>query len=282
MEFEDKIDDECAFHREGMPVCSSSEVVKKLKSLLDETIADVDAVKMLQAKYKCPTERCLMEQNEIKQVLGSAWSSNLRNFKSVGPRRSSEWLDNFSIDKTLELLQLKHPTFYHIRYQMIDFGELCTELCKLNWTNLYNEGFRTFGAVVNTDYSSGSGVHWFALFGDFRDENKVFTIEYFNSTGDDPMPQIAEWFKRFKNRFGKDFKKPIQDVVATKIQNQEDTHSCGPYSLYYIISRVEGVPCLYFRKNRIGDNVMHLFRKYIFSDDKSDYDRGVYGATSKK
>ena len=44
----------------------------------------------------------------------------------------------------------------------------------------------------------------------------------------------------------KTLNKKVEDVVVTKIVNQADNHSCGSYSLYYIISRLEGVPYSHF------------------------------------
>jgi hypothetical protein len=43
-----------------------------------------------------------------------------------------------------------------------------------------------------------------------------------------------------------------------------DNSSCGPYSLYYIISRLEGVSSDAFQKNRIPDHKMWEFRKILF------------------
>lgn len=145
---------------------------------------------------------------------------------------------------------------------MRDFEKHNSELANVDFVKKYKEGVRCFGVVFNTDYSSGTGQHWFAVFGDFSKE--PFTLEYFNSSGDDPLPEITAWLKKTKHALNKQLNKTVNDVVVTKLINQEDRHSCGSYSIFYIISRLEGVSYKYFNKNKIGDDLMHEFRKNLF------------------
>ena len=156
----------------------------------------------------------------------------------------------------------KSKNFLHIEFQMRDFEKANGSLSKIDMVEEYKKGVRCFGVIFNTDVSSGNGEHWFAIFGDFS--KTPLTIEYFNSSGDDPLPEIAKWMKDTKNKLEKELKKPAKDVIVTKLINQEDNHSCGSYSLYYIISRLEGVPFEYFTKNIIGDKKMHEFRYHLF------------------
>jgi hypothetical protein len=78
---------------------------------------------------------------------------------------------------------------------MIDFEITNSELATFDWRQLYKQGFRTFGSVINTDKSTGGGIHWFAVFGDFRDASAP-TIEYFNSSGKMPMNEIIYWMNK--------------------------------------------------------------------------------------
>jgi hypothetical protein len=67
-----------------------------------------------------------------------------------------------------------------------------------------------------------------------------------------------------KHKLEKELGKKVEVKEVSKIQHQKDNSSCGPYSLYYIISRLEGVPFISFEKNRIPDNVMWDFRHHLF------------------
>ncbi len=274
MEFKTELDNECAFHLKNETVCSPESITEKLKdfvvAVFDKQIKDEnDALEILKKKYDCSSESCILNQYDIKKYINPKLIENALEtyFKPIGPRMTTNWLSNFDIDAVLAQIQKKYEdkNFLHIPFQMRDFQEKNTELAQLDWQKEYENGFRTFGAVINTDYSSGKGIHWFAIFGDFLDDNKCFTIEYFNSSGELPLPEITEWMKKLKHALRLD--KPIKDIIATRIENQADSFSCGPYSLYYIISRLDGVPFEWFRKNKIGDKNMILFRKYLFRDE---------------
>jgi hypothetical protein len=170
------------------------------------------------------------------------------------------------IDSVLSQIQKKYINkhFLHIPFQMIDFENMRTGLATLDWPTKYNEGFRTFGTVFNTDSSRGSGKHWFAIYGSFEDDSDDFIIEYFNSSGELPMKQITTWTAKVKVQWQSHFKKPINNVIVTRIVNQQDNWNCGSYSLYYIISRLSGVSYSYFKTKKIGDENMQEFRKFLF------------------
>jgi Ulp1 family protease len=118
--------------------------------------------------------------------------------------------------------------------------------------------------VVNTDTSKGGGIHWFSIFIDF--EATPITIEYFNSSGYD-----------IKNKEFKKFFVDLADTISLKkreckfvkvsdIQHQNsNTSNCGVYALYYIWKRLGGESIEFFKKNKINDDHIVLFRKYFFT-----------------
>lgn len=273
MEFKDQIDNECGFHikRRGS-FCAPDEIVNKIKTVskLDH-ISDKTVLNNLKKKYNCDTEICVLKQPEIKSIVGRENIDLIINeyFKPTGPRDNNKWLSNNDIDSVLFQMKKKYENkhFYHINFQMIDFEKMQTELATLNWPEKYKEGYRCFGTVLNTDVSTNNGKHWFALFASFQDSDEEFTVEYFNSSGELPMNQITEYMKKVKHMWQSHFTKPINDIIVTRIVNQFDGWNCGSYSLYYIISRLNGVPYSYFRTNHIGDDNMQLFRTYLFRDN---------------
>lgn len=272
MEFKQDIDNECAFYiekRDGF--CAPEEVVEKIKEniLGSAMVGDEQAKEEIKKELGCDTEVCILQHPKVEAFIGQPTYQLIRErFKPVGPR-GTQWLSNVDIDSVLDQIQKKYTDkhFLHIEFQMIDFEETGGELAKLEWPAKFAIGYRTFGCVLNTDTSRGMGKHWFAIFGDFTGNSDSYTIEYFNSSGELPPHQIAMWMKRVKHRWQSHFDKPILDVVATRIVNQYDGHSCGSYSLYYIISRLDGVPYQYFAQNAIGDHNMHEFRKYLFREE---------------
>jgi len=293
MEFKNEIENECAFHiRNNNGFCSSGEIVNKLMDFIIEKsletplkkplenplekqkkIEESNVLKTLKDKYNCNTEECVLKQYDIKEYISPhIIEENIqKNFKPEGPKCNKEWLSNINIDNVLSQMKKKYENkrFLHIPFQMRDFMKNNTELAQLNWSKMYNNGYRTFGTVINTDYSTGNGIHWFAIFGDFQPENDYYTIEYFNSSGELPLPEISFWMKKLRNELEEDdqFKnsgKEIKDIIVTRIINQKSSSECGLYSLYYIISRLDGIPFTWFKTNRVPDEKMYLFRQYLF------------------
>jgi hypothetical protein len=263
---------ECAFHINAKKnYCMEDSVIDELKNYAKEKKLVVndnkDTIKKLMDIHDCKNESCLLTKSNIIDVIGNdnAEKQLKERFKPEGPFDSFEWFSNVNIDDVLKQISIKYKEkkFLHIEFQMRDFEKVGSELSRIDLAKEYTNGIRCFGVVFNTDYSSGRGQHWFSIFGNFKAE--PFTIEYFNSTGQDPLPEISHWMKKTKHHMEKNLDKKVNDIVVSKIANQSDNHSCGSYSLYYIISRLEDVPYNHFTKNKIGDATMHTFRKnYLF------------------
>lgn len=269
MDFKHDIGNDCAFNIEKKgEFCAPDEIVDKLKQSLGGDIDEKTALTTLKTNLGCQTETCVLSNPKIQQIIGPDIASKVihENFKPTGPRDNTNWLSNMDIDSVLAQVQKKYADkgFLHIDFQMIDFAKTGSTLLSLDWPAKYAEGYRTFGTVFNTDKSTGRGTHWFAIYASFEDSEPEHTLEYFNSSGEDPMDEIVQWMKSFKFKCQPKFEKNIKDVVVTHIVNQEDNHSCGAYSLYYIMSRLSGTPYKYFKNNAIGDENMLEFRKYLF------------------
>lgn len=277
MDFKHEIGNDCAFNIEkNGEFCAPTEVVDKLKQVIGNygaglskiIIDDKIVLSTLKTKLGCENETCVLKHPDISNIVGADTVNKIihENFKPIGPRNNTNWFSNNDIDSVLRQVQKKYTDkkFLHIEFQMIDFAKIGTALAKLDWPTKYSEGYRTFGTVFNTDKSTGRGQHWFSIYASVEDSEPYFTLEYFNSSGEDPMDEIVSWMKDVKLQWQPFFVKKIKDMVVTHIVNQEDNHSCGAYSLYYIMSRLSGTPCQYFAHNAIGDENMLEFRKYLF------------------
>ena len=271
---------------------------------------DDDLVKQLAKKMDCThhtisclLEKILNESDDNFNVNKSLLETQINNVKPPGPFDSKEWFSNINIDSVLEQFEelFKDKNFLHIYFHMRDFKntnndpEQKKNLNKIKFSECYKKGVRCFGVVFNTDYSTGNGEHWFALFGDFS--KKPFTIEHFNSSGDGPLPEVCELMCNIKhdmmqylfnyniesksendcNKYSdgddanelicnKKYKtNKVKCMNVTTIINQKDNHSCGSYSLFYILCRLCGISYKVFEKKEIGDKLMHEFRRNIFS-----------------
>lgn len=264
---------ECAFDIESRVVCSPDEVVDKIRAVVarnggkpiakSSPKAVIDEAKSI---FECESEACVLTRPEVSDYLGKSVANILRKyFKPDGPRDSDAWLSNDNIDEVLRQIATKFPTFLHIPFQMSDFANSAPSsrnLATINLADKYRAGMRTFGVVINTDVSSGRGKHWFAIFGDLSDRSSA-TIEYFNSAGDPPLASIQAWLDLTKHKLSRDLQFPVK-VIVNRTQHQTDTHSCGPYALYYIISRQHEIPYSVFHNDVIPDEVMHEFRRHLF------------------
>jgi hypothetical protein len=274
MELE-KIPNECAFDLNSDSICMDNSTVKKIKNFAVNikkisNTSEKEVINKLKQIYECNSESCLLTQGEIRNVIGDSVAHDQlkTRFKPAGPWDTFDWLSNFNIDEVLDQVSKKHAdkNFLHIQYQMIDFEETNSELAKIDFVQKYQSGIRCFGIVFNTDTSLGSGKHWFCIYGDMS--KSPITIEYFNSSGELPLTEISTWIKKTKHSLEKGLKKPVDDIIVSKIQYQNDNHSCGAYSLYYILSRLSGSDVDDFKKNHINDNLMHEFRKHLFRKTK--------------
>lgn len=269
---------ECAFFLKERNICSNNAIINDLKDLVVAikqrkgeaggsdmvNLTPETVIGELKKETGCNTESCVLKSKLVaSKVDPKKLEENARRFKPDGPYNSTKWLSNINIDEVLDQVAIKHKDFIHVPFQMIDFAEAggSDSLSNVNLVEKIKQGMKSFGVVINTDSSRGSGKHWFALYGDFSKE--VYTLEYFNSSGHYPATQVSRWLEDTRNKLEQDTGKKVKVVLHT-VPLQNDDHSCGPYSLYYIMSRVSGVPWEQFKKKRISDRQMVLFRKHLF------------------
>jgi len=240
-------------------VCSSDKTIEKIAKIVKVNPKNKEQV-IEKAKdlTKCSSEICVLESNKIKPVIGHETVDKeiFERFKGEGPRDTTDLLSNFHIDHYLSQLKDAYPRFYHMPFQMIDFELTQSPLSKIDWKQ-FSHNHDSFGVIINTDTSRGRGIHWFSIYFDFK--KSPMTLEYFNSSGRPPMPSIVRLLNKAKFSIGN-----AKIKCVSKFQHQTDDHSCGPYAIYYIHSRLTGIPYKYFKHNKITDDKMVKFRKHLF------------------
>jgi hypothetical protein len=259
---------ECSFAAGQAPVCSRGEYVDKMRTMLEEKGVTPPQdpkgiVELVKEHLGCDTESCIYRSSEFKQYLPDDWHPSVLEemFKPDGPSDSFKLLSNVNIDGVLGQLAQKYMDFFHIPYQMRDFEKYKTELATIDLADKFQQ-FKKFGVVLNTDWTTGRGIHWFCLFGE-KYEQKI-DLEYFNTSGRPPLPEVQVWLGKTAARLEKQFKMPVNIVQVAKVALQDDEHSCGVWCLFYIWARLLGVPYTWFTPKNVNDKFMHWLRQNLF------------------
>lgn len=264
--------DECAFTKDNKdPVCSPRHIVKKMeefaKSKGKNTNGDpVKTVTTMKELLNCRSESCILKRKDFVAFAKVANFEDIldRFFKPDGPSHNFNLLSNFNIDDVLDQFETRFASrsFLHIPFQMRDFEKVGTQLATIDLAEKFKSGIKTFGVVLNTDVSTGRGIHWFCLFGE--DIGDKIILEYFNSSGKPPLAEVQAWLQKTKHYLNKQLNKPVDIHYSTGIQFQDDDHSCGVYCLCYIWLRLEQVPPNWFSRENFNDSLMHKARKNLF------------------
>lgn len=299
---------ECALgsENEGKGICSNELSRKAMRAYVkssNKNESDEAILRQSKKKANVQSESELYYnvefQNQLKQFAPhSTWKSLLEEyFNPAGPFDTVA-----AISDSEEIAAMRQWTktsvgsaFYPIPFQLLDFVEIeDSELRNFDWLSKLQQGYRTFGVLVNTatvdivnqcSPSGPCGLHWFALFFDFRSlgdapdfdqlKNSKFpytkscTVEFFNSSGNSPRAEIDQYFKVLQKQFQS--RLPginLWFVTASLLRQQYGDTECGMYCLYYIYHRLNGIPFTYFLTTHIADDEVTAFRPFVFRHDR--------------
>ena len=237
-------------------ICSSNEMIQKFKKWLDiesNNKTPKEIIKEVNSKTGCSSESC-----SVAKIIPEELDNR---FNPLGPWNSTNWLSNTNIDKVFNLYKKKIHGFVPISFQMRDFAKSPnSELANFDFLGAKKSGIKYVACALNTDWSSGSGEHWVSFFVDFPNK----TVEYFDSAGQTPHPEFTQLLVDTASKLSF-----IDDCITT-IQHQTQNTECGVYTLFYILSRLHGVPSKKFRGRRIPDDLMVAFRKFLFRHGGGD------------
>ena len=272
---------ECAFHVQTTNnVCSDQYTLEKMKKFVGQ-LENSDVTKPIEIIEKakkltgCNSESCVIKSRALADFIGTDEARKViaQRFKPEGPALSTTWLNNDNIDYVIQQWSKVYPGFLHIPFQMVDFDENQTRLATLDLSNEYERGARKMGCVINTDKSTGNGIHWFCIFADMAGATpeQKWTLEYFDSAGDYPKRSVHVWLNKQRARLSERYTSQLIEVVDVTRSNQlqKSSTECGVFSLWYILSRLNGIPHSYFSQpNAINDDMMYKFRQFLFRHDK--------------
>lgn len=272
--------DICSISKSG--ICSQKEESELMKDYLKKEY-NIDTpenapiktiLKTLMDKLNIHDELKLWQDSPFSRAIGEKRANKVveKIFKPVGPSTSTALLDNINIDSSLEQWAINGQKmfgkkFKHIPFQMIDFAKQGKELAYTKLKDLIDQKYDCFGVILNTDVSSGNGLHWFCLYGDFQHkgtQDDPYTLEYFNSSGNPPMYEVSTWMEKAVHDLKRDTGKICKIVRSIPRRIQYSNTECGVFSLIYILSRLEGKPISWFYQTNTDDEDMIRYRSVLF------------------
>ena len=222
-------------------------------------------------RTRCKTERCWLEKatmdaNKKKELLKTYFRPTKPSGWDADP---DEWLDSNNIADVLRQYEEVYPEFKFFGTNPIDFAApdpytegaaekgKCLEdaICKLNLKEMESNGKTKLGFVYNLDPSDKGGSHWIASFTDIP----AHRTYYFDSYGMKPPPQIARFMRSLT------LQDPLMKLEYNSRRFQFGDSECGMYSIYFIISMLEGDNFRKFCRRAPRDGVMLELRHVFFN-----------------
>ena len=214
---------------------------------------------------RCNEEACWIEQDFVKTK-----DSTLREtFRPKRPKKWEQenyttWLSNVDIDRIMEQYEQKYPNFVYLKTVPRDCeidGAVSCPLKNFNIADAYKKGIRYVGSVVNLDTSDKPGSHWVAWFADMRKKN-VATLEFYDSYASPIHREIMDTFDIFEKELATIGIKTKIDW--NRVAKQRDNYSCGSYSVFFIVNRLNGKTLRQLEKMDLSTEKMQKFKLSIF------------------
>jgi hypothetical protein len=234
---------------------------KEIHRLLTEYLSDV-----------CNKESCWIKQ---QKEFGKLSSEMTDSFAPVSPeewkKNPNEWLSSVDIMKVMKQYEKAFKCFDFIGPTPIDFdtrkmyGEcVWEELCNFNLAQQIKDGKTKIGIIFNTDTHDKPGQHWISMFINIKKKH----IFFFDSTGDEPQPEIMTFVNRIKEQGLALDKKIVFKYDSNEgVEHQYGNTECGIYSLFFIVHMLEDKMTEHYLKTHIlKDEYMQKFRKIYFND----------------
>jgi len=258
----------------------------------------------------CDGERCILKHARDHHIITSdeAGIEEMVSFKHRGPTDGT-LLSDMVIDAQLYAWMFQFPQFWAYNFNMRNWREKSIRnsrvikepdtFATINWADLYRggdgipdpvgmhmtetaqkmmkvkheRGIRYSACIINTDEYDGPGKHWMATFVDARDESETphWSIEIFNSAAVRPSAEWIDWMSKTREELISINPRAVIDYAyVCTIWHQHSKTECGPYSLFYIWSRINRVPYSYFMTTPVPDQLVFEFRQHLFNDTEND------------
>jgi hypothetical protein len=179
-------------------------------------------------------------------------------FKPQGTKEQYGWLSTTNIIQVMHQYQVLHPNFKFIDCVPSDHYILNPH--EYPSINLFQK-YKYLAVVFNIDESHQPGSHWVTVFFEnivTNDNKNVLLVEYFDSTGNDPIDNIKEFM------YSKNIDSFEKVYYINKFQHQNGDSECGVFALFYIQQRILGYTFQDFQIKRLPDKMMNSYRLEFF------------------
>ncbi len=268
-------------------LCKLEEELNKNRVDLEPTVLDQESlptdgsenahmVRRLAAALECSSEYCILQQDETKKTLTEDEIKKEKGrFKVKGPRDTNTGTDG-EIHAYRVLLQWADVFnfFYPLPHVLIsDLVGSKNDLKVSKIMDIVKEQYpavRVIAADISIEVKTDVTCGWHAvvLLIDLRE--KVWTVEYFDSTGFPPENFITEIMEKLAKEL-RIYKKYLKQegrvetiVVSGRIKHQLTSSECGLHALIYIRRRLEGISYHAFSRFKIPCEFAKEFRRDIF------------------
>ena len=215
----------------------------------------------------CHKESCWLRHQCIKHDLPSNFY--LQNFSPKQPKewkkKPHTWLTSIEIEQLMKQYEKKYRFFRFLGPSPIDYDTrklhnecVWEEICNFSLIDFKSKGITKVGLIFNLDPHYKEGSHWVAMFIDFKKKD----IYYFDSYGDKIPTRLMKFVRMVRKQarhLGEKY-----TFKQTSRRHQYLSTECGMYSLFFIISLLEGKPIEYFDK-RVTDKYMRKLRSIYFN-----------------
>ena len=221
---------------------------------------------------------CNKESCWIKQIAkGTKMERELMDsFAPVSPeewkKNPTEWLSSVDITQVMRQYEKAYVCFDFVGPSPIDYdtqqlyGEcVWEELCHFNLDEQIKKGKTKIGIIFNTDPHYKDGSHWISLFINIKKGN----IFFFDSAGDKIPDQVMK-FVNMVTEQGRSLTNRINFKFDQNypVDHQQNTYSCGVYSLFFIVHMLEDkVTGHYLKTHRFKDSYIESFRNKYFNQE---------------
>ena len=201
-------------------------------------------------KNLCSSENCWLELDFIKSI-----PSNIRDllvyftFKPKNLSSPKIWFNTTNINEIMQQYQLlfnntKGEKYYKfLGSQPSDI----THVQRFNWQELRTR-YNIISIIFNNDTHKQKGSHWNACF----INNKLKSIECFDSLGKLPNKHIREFLENFK-----EYSFEFNHIPYQKA----GTVNCGVYAVWFTLQKLKGKTFKEIQSLKLSDKFIAAFRQ---------------------
>ena len=186
--------------------------------------------------------------------------------------KNREWLSNLDIDHILNFVSEAKANFYHGGTYAKDFqsvvnGTCLSDKCNLDMLPNEDDGVQYVSFVLNTDVSSGGGIHWFCVFVDLL-RKEIYIFDPASTKTNYENRHVDKLLENISTHYDTDFA-----IFKNKVQKQPpNSGECGIYVVYFILKMIEFSEKYPFQKKCIHDKTKKMWKNksQIWEEDEKE------------